>query len=291
MSDSSFQLSVASLVSRFKSKVPPGSVVYGIPRGGQLALYTIAATGTDLSQFTFTNHPEEATVFVDDVYDSGRTMRFWNLKYPGRPFIPLVDKRLEAETEWIVFPWETGKKDDAVENVTRMLQHIGEDPRREGLRETPERVVRSWKTLFSGYTDDVSSYFKSFTEGACDEMVLLRDIEFYSTCEHHVLPFKGKAHIAYIPNGKVIGVSKLARILDVFARRMQIQERIGQQVTEALMQYLNPKGAACVLEAQHYCMTARGVQKQNSVMVTSSLRGCFRDEPDCRSELFRLIGK
>ncbi len=132
---------------------------------------------------------------------------------------------------------------------------------------------------------------KTFEDGSCDEVVLLKDIEFVSHCEHHMLPFLGKAHIAYIPNGKVLGVSKLARLLEIYSRRLQIQERLCQQITTALDEHLKPLGSACVIEAQHLCMVARGVQKQNSVMVTSSLTGVFRDKGEARSELLDMIGR
>lgn len=174
--------------------------------------------------------------------------------------------------------------------IKHILMAIGEDTNREGLRDTPSRVVKSWAQLFSGYKQDPMDHMKVFKDGACDEMVILKDIEFYSTCEHHMIPFYGKAHIAYVPNGKVIGVSKLARILDVFARRLQIQERIGSDVTAILMKGLNARGAACIIEAKHLCMCARGVEKQNSVMVTSSLTGCYRDSfSGAREELMQLI--
>lgn len=175
------------------------------------------------------------------------------------------------------------------EAVQLMIRIIGDDPKREGLKETPDRVLKSYSEIFAGYTQNPKDVFKTFEDGACDEMVVLKDIEFVSFCEHHMLPFLGKAHIAYIPNGKVIGVSKLARLLDIFSRRLQIQERICQQVTEALMDYLQPKGAACVLEARHLCMCARGVGKQHSTMVTSSLRGEFLDHPEVRQEFLHFI--
>lgn len=174
--------------------------------------------------------------------------------------------------------------------VRHILELLGEDPNREGLRETPARVVRSWSELYGGYGQDPQDILKTFEEGACDEMVLLRDVEFYSTCEHHMLPFFGRAHIAYLPNRKVVGVSKLARLLEIFARRLQIQERLGQQITTALDAALHPMGSACILEAQHFCMTSRGVAKQNSVMVTSSLTGAFREEAETRQELFAILG-
>lgn len=179
----------------------------------------------------------------------------------------------------------------SIEDAVRfILTAIGEDPyNREGLIETPSRVAKAYNELFAGYKMNPASVFKHFDADGCDQMVLLKDIEIYSTCEHHMLPFFGKAHIAYIPNKRVIGVSKLARLMDIFARRMQIQERIGEQITSSLMEYLQPKGAACVIEAQHFCMKARGVGKQHSIMVTSSLKGCFLEEPETRSEFFNLI--
>lgn len=173
--------------------------------------------------------------------------------------------------------------------IRAMITTIGESPEREGLKETPKRVINSWKELYSGYHVDPESVMTTFQEGTCDEMVLLKDIELYSMCEHHLLPFFGKAHIAYIPNGRVIGISKLARLLEIYSRRLQIQERIGEQVTAALMKYLDPKGAACIIEAKHLCMMARGIQKQNSVMVTSSLKGAFLNELSAKNELTRLI--
>lgn len=180
-------------------------------------------------------------------------------------------------------------KADGMQGVIAQLRYIGEDPHREGLSETPQRVVKSWDHLFSGYSVDIASLFKTFESDGYDEMVLLKDIEMYSMCEHHLLPFFGKVHIAYIPDEKVIGVSKLARLLEAFSRRAQIQERIGNQVTEALMQHLKPKAAACIIEAQHLCMLMRGVQKQNSIMTTSSLKGAFMTNLAAREELMRLI--
>lgn len=169
------------------------------------------------------------------------------------------------------------------------LKSIGEDPDREGLVKTPSRIIRSWDEIYSGYHESPEELFTTFEAGNYDQIVLLKDIEMYSMCEHHMLPFFGKAHIAYIPNERVIGISKLARLLDVYARRLQIQERIGQQVTADLMKYLNPKGAACIIEATHMCMKMRGVGKQNSVMTTSSLKGVFLEEVSARTELLQLI--
>jgi GTP cyclohydrolase I len=183
-------------------------------------------------------------------------------------------------------------KDDDIkikENLRFHIACIGDDPDREGLLKTPERIVRSWQELYAGYHEDPADLLTVFDCGTYDQIVLLKDIEMYSMCEHHMLPFFGKAHVAYIPNKKVIGISKLARLLEIYARRLQIQERIGEQVTQALMQYLQPKGAACIIEAQHMCMLSRGVGKQNSVMVTSSMKGVFLSDASAKQELITLI--
>lgn len=175
------------------------------------------------------------------------------------------------------------------EQIETIIGYIGDDPGREGLKETPLRVIKAYEEIYSGYRDSPEEHMKVFDEPSTDELVLMKDIEFFSMCEHHMLPFYGKAHVAYITNGRVIGASKLARILDVYARRLQIQERISQQVTTALDEGLDPKGSACIIEASHLCMMCRGVKKQHSVMVTSSLTGVFRDSATSRSELFQLI--
>lgn len=175
------------------------------------------------------------------------------------------------------------------QRVKQLLFDIKEDPDREGLIDTPKRVVKMWDEIYSGYGKNPEDLFTTFEAGTYDQIVLLKDIELYSMCEHHMLPFYGVAHVAYIPNDKVVGISKLARLVDVFAKRLQIQERIGEQVTETLMQYLQPKGAACIIEACHMCMRMRGVNKQNSTMVTSSVKGVFLEDPSAKQELFNLL--
>lgn len=180
------------------------------------------------------------------------------------------------------------------QSIKSILEYVGEDPSREGLRDTPDRVIKSFDRLYGGYLQEPAEIFTFFEDDGVvpvDQIILLRDIELYSTCEHHMLPFFGKAHIAYIPRDKVVGVSKLARLLEVYSRRLQIQERIGTQVTSALMEFLSPQGAACIIECTHFCMTGRGVEKQNSTMVTSSLTGVFMEEASARQELMTLIFK
>ena len=175
------------------------------------------------------------------------------------------------------------------ETIRNILKHIGDDPDREGLLETPKRVIKSWDTLYGGYNQDPKEILSKVFTQPCDEMVLLKDIELYSTCEHHMLPFIGKAHIAYIPNGKVVGISKLARLMECFSRRLQIQERLCNQIVDAMEEHLQPQGSACIIEAKHLCMSCRGITKQHSSMVTSSLKGAFIQKPEARAELMRLI--
>jgi GTP cyclohydrolase IA len=173
--------------------------------------------------------------------------------------------------------------------VTELLEALGEDPSREGLRDTPGRVARMYGELFAGLRTDPAKHLKRVFNENYDEVVLLRDIDFYSLCEHHLLPFHGRAHVAYLPNGRVVGLSKLARTVEAFARRPQVQERMTCQIADALMEHLEPKGAAVVIEAQHLCMKMRGVQKPNGVMVTSALRGVFKACPSSRAEVLALI--
>lgn len=171
-----------------------------------------------------------------------------------------------------------------------LLVAIGEDPEREGLIDTPARVVRAWERLYGGYKEDPAEVLSTTFCEACEDMVVLRDIEFYSTCEHHMIPFFGRASVGYIPGDRVVGVSKLARLVECFARRLQIQERLTNQVANAIDKYLSPKGVAVVMEAKHLCMVARGVEKQNSVMVTSAVRGAFKNSVATRNEFMAQVG-
>lgn len=174
--------------------------------------------------------------------------------------------------------------------IRQMLVRIGEQPEREGLQRTPLRVAKAMDFLTSGYGMTVQDVVKNAVfEEQCEEMVIVKDIEFYSMCEHHILPFFGKAHVAYLPNNKVIGLSKIARIVDVFARRLQVQERLTNQIADAMMEILSPHGVGVIIEASHFCMMMRGVQKQNSSTVTSAMRGSFRENARSRAELMDLI--
>lgn len=174
--------------------------------------------------------------------------------------------------------------------VKTMIGHVGEDPQREGLLKTPERVLKAYEFMFGGYQEDPQAILNSAMFATSnDEMVLIKDIEFYSTCEHHLLPIIGRAHIAYIPDGKVVGLSKIPRVVDVFARRMQIQEQLTEQIADALMRSINPKGVAVVIQARHMCMEMRGVQKISSTTTSSALRGLFKRDEKTRMEFFSLI--
>lgn len=176
--------------------------------------------------------------------------------------------------------------------VYSMLDGIGENPEREGLLKTPERVAKSLRFLTKGYREDPEELLKKavFTE-SYDEMVLVKDIELFSMCEHHMLPFFGKAHVAYIPDGKIVGLSKLPRVVEVFSRRLQVQERLTQQIRDIIQEVLNPRGVGVVIEAKHMCMVMRGVEKQNSTTTTSAMSGEFISSQSTRSEFLRLINR
>jgi GTP cyclohydrolase I len=231
-----------------------------------------------------TDDPRCASAFVDDIVDSGATRDKWEKAY-GKPFYALF----ERGDAWLQFPWESEIKTEAEDLVRRQLQMIGDDPRREGLADTPARVVRSWAELFAGYTQDPAAILeRDFDREDYDQMIVCRGIEFYSTCEHHLLPFFGTATVAYIPAEKIVGLSKLARLVDAYARRLQIQERMTAEIATALETHLKPRGCAVVIEAKHYCMICRGIRKQQSSMVTSALKGDFFTDAKSRAEFYQL---
>lgn len=182
-------------------------------------------------------------------------------------------------------------KDVEFENaVKNMMLHVGEDPSREGLKDTPQRVRKAYEFIYGGYKEDPKEIMqKALFTTSNEEMVVVKDIEFYSTCEHHLLPIIGRVHVAYIPNGKVVGLSKIPRVVNVFARRMQIQEQLTEQICDAIMDTIEPQGVAVVVEARHMCMEMRGVEKINSTTTSSALRGLFKKDQKTRSEFFSLI--
>ena len=174
--------------------------------------------------------------------------------------------------------------------ITKVLELLGEDPKREGLLKTPSRVAKAWSFLTEGYHQDPKEILRqALFSSSNDEMVVVRDIEFYSTCEHHMLPIIGRAHVAYIPDGKVVGLSKIPRIVNLFARRLQIQEQMTEQIADAISETIKPKGVAVVLHARHMCMEMRGVEKINSTTVSSALRGLFKSDQRTRNEFYNII--
>jgi len=194
-----------------------------------------------------------------------------------------------SETTEIVMP-ETAGAETIADLIRRMLVLIGEDPNREGLRRTPERFEKAMRYLTSGYRTDPDKLLNGAMFSVCyDQMVVVKDIELYSLCEHHLLPFFGKCHVAYIPSKKVVGLSKIARLVNMYARRLQIQERLTSQIAKAIQERLSPEGVGVIIEARHLCMVMRGVEKQNSAAMTSAMLGAFRENKQTRDEFLSLI--
>ena len=208
--------------------------LYGVPRGGVTAAAFLAASlneQTNCGGFAVCD-PREADVIVDDLIDSGRTRENYKNHHPDKPFVALFYK----PDHWLVFPWEASEEQSANDIPVRLLQYIGEQPNREGLADTPARFLKAWREWSAGYGVDIPAMLRTFEDGAekYDELVIVRDIPVYSHCEHHLAPFFGKAHVAYIPSGRVVGLSKLARLVQAYAQRLQVQERLTQQVAHAL---------------------------------------------------------
>jgi GTP cyclohydrolase I len=264
------------------------SGVYGIPRGGVLVAHILS----EELDIPFQEKPDKHSLIVDDLIDSGESLSKYSDNRKAvlyrKPYSPLICDSIETIDDWIEFFYEN-TNDDMEGSVARILEYIGENPNRDGLKDTPKRIVQSWEDLYKGYKQNPKSLVKVFNCESYTGMVLLKDIELYSMCEHHMLPFVGRCHIAYIPNKKVIGISKLARIMEVYARRLQIQERLTDEIASCIEKLLKPKGVAVMIEAEHFCMRMRGVGKQNSIMVTSSLTGVFLKEEATRNEFLTLI--
>ena len=200
-------------------------------------------------------------------------------------------KTTNAVVEAIDGPQSADKNPGSIADLLHgVLEHLGEDPSRDGLLQTPQRAEKALRYITSGYTADVGTIVnQALFDVEYDEMVIVKDIEFFSLCEHHLLPFYGKAHVAYLPNDKVIGLSKIPRLVDVFARRLQVQERLTQQIAETIQEVLKPKGVGVILEARHFCMMMRGVEKQHSGTVTSAMLGAFRSQKETRDEFLALV--
>jgi len=265
---------------------------YAVPRGGVPVAYLLQS----LVGFHITSNPADADIFIDDLIDSGSTLERYCDEYPGKPFFALIDKRegdVAQRDQWIVFPWgvtDEGADESGNDIIVRLLQLIGEDANREGLSETPARVVKARRHWCSGYGKDAGKLLKVFEDGAekYDQMVIVKDIPIYSHCEHHLAAIIGTASIAYIPNGKIVGLSKLSRLADMFARRLQVQERLTDQIADALVEHLQPIGVGVIIKARHLCMESRGVCQQGHHTITTALRGAIKDEAQTRSEFLRL---
>lgn len=266
--------------------------IHPVPRGGVSVAYMVSGY---LSNIVLVDKPEDADVFVDDLIDSGSTCERYCDEFPGIPFFALLDKRTDEayKGKWIVFPWEVtdaGADKSGDDIIVRLLQLVGEDATREGLLETPARVVKAWRHWTSGYGKDAGKLLKVFEDGAenYDQMVIVKDIPIYSHCEHHLAAIIGTATIAYIPNGKIVGLSKLSRLADMFARRLQVQERLTAQIADALEEHLQPLGVGVIIKARHLCMESRGVCQQGHHTITTALRGAMKDEPQTRAEFLKL---
>jgi GTP cyclohydrolase I len=264
--------------------------VYGVPRGGLIPAALVA------------DH-RDADVIVDDLIDSGATLDRY--RTPGEVTVPrwaLFGKPrlgptasaatkvgVELAGDWLIFPWEVAEGETApTDAVVRLLQYIGEDPTRDGLADTPTRVLKSLREMTSGMLEDPAELLATTFDVACDEMVVTSGIRFSSLCEHHLLPFTGRAVVGYVPGERVVGLSKMARLVDLYARRPQVQERMTEQIAEAMEKYLAPEGVGVVLTAHHACMSCRGVRQQDAAMTTSALRGLFKDDASARSEFLSL---
>ena len=263
--------------------------LYPVPRGGVPVAYAIAGLipgGEVVDSSVF------AHVIIDDIVDSGTTRE----RYPSSPFLALVSKKIDFDapikaSDWVSFPWEDESTQGAADVGIRLLQYIGEDPNREGLKETPKRFLKAWTEWTSGYKEDIASLFKDFGDGAenYDEMVIIDPIPFYSHCEHHLAAIFGTVHIAYIPNGRIAGLSKFCRLVDVFAKRLQVQERLTVQICESIVQALAPIGVGVVVKARHFCMESRGAKKAGVETKTIALRGAIKEDAAARAEFLGFV--
>ncbi len=256
--------------------------IYAIPRGG----VPVGIILSNLLQLPLLETIEDAAgkiLVVDDLIDSGETLKQYS-NYDSavlykKTWSPNPSYYVEETDEWLEFPYEQTDRDEA-DNIIRLLETLGENPLREGLRDTPKRVMKFYRE----FLNPPEFNFTTFEGEEYDEMIIQKDIPFFSLCEHHMAPFFGTATVAYIPNGKIVGLSKLARTVETYARRLQNQERITSQIAERLQTELEPRGVAVTLKARHFCMEMRGVRTHDVSTVTSKLTGFFKDDPKARSE-------
>lgn len=287
------------LAEQMVKRNPQATAVYGIPRGGiavaaltglRLILPPEPVTPESLAEM----YDRDALLLVDDLVDSGRTLAPFAaegfkvdtlFRKPHSP--PSLAPNAVEVSGWVRFPWEseTGPEDA----VTRLLEWIGDDPLREGLRDTPKRVVKAFREMTAGLTMDPRSVMGTVFNESSDQMVVVSGIRFSSICEHHLLPFTGIAAVGYVPDGRVIGLSKIPRLVEVYSRRPQLQERMTNQIAHAMMDHLLPRGVGVVARAHHSCMGCRGVRQPDAEMTTSCLLGCMKEDPAARAELLAFI--
>lgn len=273
--------------------------IYPVRCGGNVLAHVLS----ERLKIPVVNEVRDHCLVVDDICSSGKTlsviMDCAKLRYKYIKTLVIhqdYDSSFVADFSvkaisgvWIDYFWEKPDAGNITDHVTRILQFIGENPNREGLLDTPARVVKSWSQLYSGYKEDAGDHLSKCFSSDMDELIICKDIEFYSNCEHHMQPFFGKVHVGYLPGGKVVGLSKIARAVEVFARRLQIQEQLTEQIAKSMMDNIEGiKGCGVVVEAKHFCMCARGVNKQNSSMVTSSLKGVFKEDSELKAEFMKL---
>ena len=268
---------VLSRINFIKKKydISSKTKIYGVPKNGMVLAGFFGCKNVPT--------PEDADIVIDDILDSGSTKKKYKKLYPKKKFITLFKK--DKNTKWVYFPFEKQTEDNE-DTIVRLLQIIGEDPNREGLKKTPKRYL----DLFAEFLNPAKFDMTTFNAEKTDEMIVQLDVPFYSFCEHHLLPFFGKGYIAYIPDKKIVGLSKLARTLEVFSRKLQNQERITNQVADYLQSKLDAKGVAVVLKARHLCMEMRGIKAADATTITSKLLGYFRTDTRTRAEFLNLIG-
>lgn len=266
--------------------IQPLISIYGIPRGGIPVAYALIAI--DALHYRITDNPANADVIVDDILDSGETAKKYIDQY-DTPVFTLINKKETPNDEWYVFPWEGDAESSIEDNIRRIIQYIGDNPLREGLLETPARVAHAFGEWFSGYkyTDEmVKAELKCFVDGSdgCDEMVIRKDIPFYSYCEHHMAPIFGTCTVAYIPKDRVLGLSKMDRLVEIYARRLQVQERLTNQIADAMFKHLEPVGVGVYINARHMCVESRGVCNAHSETISIALRGAMKEQAATRQE-------
>ena len=280
--------------------------MYPVPKGGVPALYALASV---FSEIVIVNDLHEADIIFDDIIDSGATAeRFLKINYGGnpKPFLALINKQepfinqqqhlIIRDSSWIVFPWENdGENETSIEsNIIRILQYVGEDTSRGGLLETPKRVAKAWKDWASGYdAPSDEEILKVFEDGgeSYNQMVTVKDIPIYSKCEHHLADIFGTCTISYIPNGKIVGLSKLSRIANKYSKRLQVQERLTDQIADSLFKHLEPIAVGVQIKARHMCMESRGICQQGHHTITTSLRGAMLTDPTARAEFLSVANQ